>query len=411
LHLRANLRAVSTSDYKRNQTRLIVFLAAGVIVVIGVTTLWPPSRAGGSSGAAPSAAASVASLASSAPRPAAVCTGDMCSVDEVTTQVAARLAAMPRSRLTLRDATSESLAGLRLVPMLVELDVTGTGKDRLDLVPLAGLHVLKTLTIEHASVDTLSPLSRLVVEKLVLDGVTDFPTLAPVAAMPAILDLSITSPSLSTLKDLGGGHLRSLSVKSRALTQLDGIDRIGGLEQISLDNVPLADMSILGRLDGVRNVEIGWTSLPSAVVLPPHATTVSLVSDRLKDVSFLKGYTEVSTLSLVGNQIEDLRPIASLTSLTQLTLDRNVTLKDLSPLRKLPKLESLGLSDTAVESLADVAGLPLRTIFLGNTHVRSLEPLVKMKTLEAIYFLPKNFPATEVDAVRATHPNLRVTRM
>jgi internalin A len=335
----------------------------------------------------------------------------MCTAPTVTPEVAAKIASMTGSRraLQLIDATSESLATVRLVPTLLELQVTALGP--IDLAPIADLHELKTLTIEHARVDSLAPLSSLIVEKLVLDGVVGFDSLAPVAAMPAILDLSVRSSTLSSISALGGMHLRSLSVKSTELKSLDGIDRIGGLEQVAFETCPILDLTPLGNLQGVTNVAVGWTNLPPTVVLPPHATTVALVADQMRNISFLKGKTEITSLSLLSNYLEDLGPLASLTNLKSLNLDRNATLKNLAPLRKLSNLETLGISDTAVDSLDDLAGLPLKDIYLGHTHARSLAPLVKIKTLTGIDFLPNNYPPAELDAVRKTHPLLRVSRL
>ena len=69
------------------------------------------------------------------------------------------------------------------------------------------------------------------------------------------------------------------------------------------------------------------------------------------------------------------------------------------------------MTDTAVTSLEPVSGLPLTDIFLGHTQVGTLAPLSKVKTLEGVDFLPKNYPQADIDNLRASHPKLRVSRM
>ena len=90
-----------------------------------------------------------------------------------------------------------------------------------------------------------------------------------------------------------------------------------------------------------------------------HATdlqSLGLVRNKIQDLSPLSGLTGLGYLNLGDNQISDLRPLAALTRLEFLHLWRN-QIKDISPLAGLVNLKNLNLSGNQIADISALAGL------------------------------------------------------
>jgi internalin A len=73
-------------------------------------------------------------------------------------------------------------------------------------------------------------------------------------------------------------------------------------------------------------------------------TTLTLFGNQISDLRPLSSLTNLTGLSLDNNQIADLRPLSTLTNLTDLYLDNN-SIADLKPLSPLTNLKYLNLSN------------------------------------------------------------------
>lgn len=119
----------------------------------------------------------------------------------------------------------------------------------------------------------------------------------------------------------------------------------------------------------------------------------------ISDLSLLADMPNLKTLYLCNQQITDLTPLAEL-PLEVLYLSGN-PLGDLTPLQGLSHLRELNLDYTNPDSLMPLAGLPVRTLSLDNTHVRDgdwsfLEEMDQVTALqiwnvpaEALAYLPQ----------------------
>ncbi len=105
------------------------------------------------------------------------------------------------------------------------------------------------------------------------------------------------------------------------------------------------------------------------------------------------------------NVIDDLAPIANLTALTFLNLDKNA-FTDLEPLRDLTALEHISLwdvgptrdsSDDGISDLEPLSGLPAVTeLYLSENAISDLTPIAGMSELQSVYFI-----ANEIDDLSA----------
>jgi internalin A len=106
---------------------------------------------------------------------------------------------------------------------------------------------------------------------------------------------------------------------------------------------------------------------------------------QLSDISFLKGFTHLTQLSLFGNQISDLSPLQPLTSLTILGLGGN-QISDLLPLHKLDKLTELNLDDNQISDLSPLHKLDkLTELYLDDNQISDLSPLKPLTNLIKLY--------------------------
>lgn len=107
------------------------------------------------------------------------------------------------------------------------------------------------------------------------------------------------------------------------------------------------------------------------------------------DLSGIDACVNLLVLDLGENKLTDLRPLASLTELRQLKLDRNGTIRDIAPLQGLTKLEALDITYNGISDLSALQNLTdLKWLFLGGNEMKShslaaLRRLVQLRVLHA----------------------------
>jgi internalin A len=149
-------------------------------------------------------------------------------------------------------------------------------------------------------------------------------------------------------------------------------------------NLSFADPTLEAAVRQALSMPIGSTApIPAAQAASiARLTALPNISD-LSGIECLFGLTD---LTLAGNRLMDLGPLAYLLNLRTLSLADNPTLRDLGPLAKLSRLESLDLSAVQngnVQDIAPLAGLTnLRTLNLAVNLVGDLGPLASLRSLE-----------------------------
>jgi Leucine-rich repeat (LRR) protein len=109
------------------------------------------------------------------------------------------------------------------------------------------------------------------------------------------------------------------------------------------------------------------------------ANLIQLVVDRsyITDLSGLEYCTNLTWLSLVGNQISDISALAGLTNLERLNLDGNI-ISDISPLADLTNLQVLWLGRNNIIDISPLDGLiNLQWLNLPYNNINDIRPLVQ----------------------------------
>lgn len=215
-------------------------------------------------------------------------------------------------------------------------------------------------------------------------------------------------PNLQTLNVSGCGDLHNLEQLGTrpTLTELDasfcsnlrsleGIDRqFPDLRRLDLALSGTCDsMEPLAKLLGLQELGLSFCSVPnlSAVrALPLRRLDLSSCS-YVKELDVLVDMLDLWELNLMNcTQVVDLTPLGFLASLRVLNLV-NSRVADLSPLAKLPQLESLNVSNCC--NLKEFHPLPhIKTLNASFCQGANSEGLLRMKTISELHLAGARIP-------------------
>ena len=108
-----------------------------------------------------------------------------------------------------------------------------------------------------------------------------------------------------------------------------------------------------------------------------------LDNQNIKDLSDISGLPLVK-VSLCGNQIYNLAPLAKCEQLTELRLEEN-PINNVDDLKNLKKLEYIDLGVTQINDISALSGLPIQELYLVNQPIKDFSPLTTMYNLKRLY--------------------------
>jgi len=157
---------------------------------------------------------------------------------------------------------------------------------------------------------------------------------------------------------------------------------------ISAPSVQAEDLFPDKKLDGVVRKYVFEKRDNDKPLTKEDVATISTIQAKNAGITNLAGLEHCRSLALLtlsGNQISALKPIAGLEKLQSLTLKNN-KISDLSPLAKLTRLQYLDLSGNEISDLKPVAELvAMRSLYLSNNKIADLSSLVNLKHLWSLY--------------------------
>jgi Leucine-rich repeat (LRR) protein len=186
-------------------------------------------------------------------------------------------------------------------------------------------------------------------------------------------------PSLTHLDATVSRQFRDLSPLI-TLKQLQWLElrNCAGVTDIS----PLADLTSLQELR-LRGCSTLLDLAPLAALRSLKHLTVSGAS-VLHDVSLLADLSRLQILNLSRSSVEDLRPLANISSLRELDLSGTLV-TDVAMLTSLSQLQALDLSGTRVGNAAPLGNLSdLRSLNLSRTLVTDVAPLTTLSRLQEL---------------------------
>lgn len=175
------------------------------------------------------------------------------------------------------------------------------------------------------------------------------------------------------------GLTASESIPRERLSEVTGIIicRKDILTEWSLHN----DSHRSTKYNGVPDVH-GDISDISELALLPNLQSLVLDYQQIEDISVLANLP-LTQLSLCGNHISDISPLAKCTGLTALSIEEN-PIENAEALRSLISLRELRIGDTRVADATCFSGLPLETLLIRAQPLADYEPLTQLKWLKRI---------------------------
>lgn len=174
---------------------------------------------------------------------------------------------------------------------------------------------------------------------------------------PQITDISF----VNEMKDL-----KSFSVESQNIVNLDLIKNCKKLETLNLFHTQLTDLDILVENTELRHLDI-------------------CTGNPVRDISGLRKLGKLERLSISSSELTDISPITSLDSLKSLELSCG-SISDISMLADCKSLKRLSL--IGCKQVADISPLSelnaLEEILICNTAIDDFTPLLSIESLKKV---------------------------
>ena len=129
---------------------------------------------------------------------------------------------------------------------------------------------------------------------------------------------------------------------------------------------------------------------------------------RISDIRPLAELKQLEQLSLHGNEISDITPLAELKQLEQLSLSGN-KISDITPLAELKQLKKLYLDGNEISDITALAELKgVRELSLKDNSINDVSVLEKFEHLESLDISGNRIDSTAIDKLCAKLPKLKV---
>ncbi|MFD2523287.1 leucine-rich repeat domain-containing protein, partial [Emticicia soli] len=137
------------------------------------------------------------------------------------------------------------------------------------------------------------------------------------------------------------------------------------LQSLDLSDNQIQDISFLQNLTQLQALDLSYT--------------------KIQDISFLQNLTQLQSLNLSANQIQDYSFLQNLTQLQALYLSDN-QIQDYSFLQNLTQLQSLDLSYTKIQDYSFLQNLTqLKSLNLRDNQIQDISFLQNLTQLQALY--------------------------
>jgi DNA-binding transcriptional ArsR family regulator len=148
----------------------------------------------------------------------------------------------------------------------------------------------------------------------------------------------------------------------------------------------VAAVPYLLKIKSLQTLDISVTTVNDLAPLANLTTLrgLNLWTKQVNDLTPLAKLTSLQSLDLSYTRVNDLQPLVSLTELRDLNLS-GTQVRDLLPLAKLIALQTLDLSFTKVNNVKPLEKLDsLKSLDLASTHVTNLAPLQMLTDLQSL---------------------------
>jgi predicted Ser/Thr protein kinase len=220
------------------------------------------------------------------------------------------------------------------------------------------------------------------------------------ADLQALTALDVSQRQIANLEGLQYVvNLSQLTADDNAVSDLTPLAYLGHLKALYLSDNEISDLSPLAHLKNLKTLYLENNQITSLKALYGiDLYDLSLGANDISDLSPLSGAVHMQRLNLYGNRIADCSPLQSMQSLSWLALNEN-QLADLRPLSDLPALTTLILAHNAIYDIVPIAAnASLVSLNLSNNYILDVSPLAALTQLETLD-LSANIRLTDLSAL------------
>lgn len=210
--------------------------------------------------------------------------------------------------------------------------------------------------------------------------------------------LSADGMELSEIADMVADPGQITELDLRHIDSIEGIVSFANLERLSVENLPDTNLKQLVALKHLKMLTLVDTVISdslipdddvvrvtdfTAVSVMTGLESLSISSDRIKDVGFLKGLPNLTVLSLENSSVISVEPLAELTGLESLRLAGNNEIKDYASVGRMTWLKELTIDKMTYQTDPDLSGLTglEKLDICGFMSVSSLRGLQNLREL------------------------------
>ncbi|MGX7112616.1 leucine-rich repeat domain-containing protein [Gemella cuniculi] len=220
---------------------------------------------------------------------------------------------------------------------------------------------LKTLNLSNNFIEDLTPLEDLTnLEDLNLTNnkIKDTHSLSK---LKMLRQLSLRKNLMNNLDFLNDLNVQSLDISMNSVLKdyIPNNLRLDNMRSLNISGIGLDNISFLRNASRLESLIAEENTIKDITPLENLTTLRTLYLDRnnISNIEALKKLENLEELLLYKNNVENLEPLAGKKYLHRLMLNDNLGLEDISPLKDLPSLASLDISNTKVKDITALNNL------------------------------------------------------
>ena len=283
-----------------------------------------------------------------------------------------KLTSLQKLYLSLNEISD--ISALSSLTNLEELDISGNQIN--DLTALSGLKRLKTVNSSDQELSITfkdKNLYNMIVKALENKILTKTDSTYTITMTKDNLE-SVTSLQLSVGED----------ETSSEVSNSEGIEKFTNLKKLEIESTKINDISVLSNLTNLEELHIYGD-----YKIKDFSRVTS--NQSIKDLTPISKLTKLNKLTLSGYNISDISFLSTLTKLTELDLMNN-KIKDITPISKLTSLQKLYLSLNEISDISALTNLTnLEELEIGGNRISDLTALLGLKKLKTV-----NLPNQEI---------------
>ncbi|MCU1807095.1 leucine-rich repeat domain-containing protein [Cytobacillus firmus] len=234
------------------------------------------------------------------------------------------------THLYIGAASIKDLSGIEKAVNLESLSLWGN--EISDLTPISSLVKLSDLELDDNPISSLKPLTSLKNLTTLFLSNTNIKDYSPLNQLVNLNYLFLSSNGLTSIPNLSNlTKLEYLVLDDNSLIDLKGIEKLRNLQVLEVSHNPVSDLSALSNLN-LMALNVAYTDIT--------------------DLTWAKSLGALQFLSIDGNNIEDLSPLAHLKNLVMLSANE-LPITDITVLLELLHLEYVSLYNNDLLDLSE----------------------------------------------------------